>query len=76
MTRPRAAVDFAMIRARMEELRRECAQGLAETGGRSVIHPIGRAFEALRCIANLAGAERRQRGEFAARIETREDRIS
>jgi hypothetical protein len=49
---------------------------LAETGGRSVIHRTGRAFEALRCIVNLAGAERRQSGEFAARIETREHRIS
>ena len=26
MTRPRAADDFATIRARMEELRRQCAQ--------------------------------------------------
>ena len=34
MTRPRAADDFAMIRARMEELRHERAQVLAE-----VIHP-------------------------------------
>jgi hypothetical protein len=34
VTRPRAADDFAMIRARMEELRHERAQVLAE-----VIHP-------------------------------------
>ena len=27
MTRPRAADDFAVIRARIEELRRECAAG-------------------------------------------------
>ena len=29
MNRPRAADDFATIRARMEELRRECEQGEA-----------------------------------------------
>jgi hypothetical protein len=39
VTRPRAADDFATIRARMEELRCERAQVFAETGGRSVIHP-------------------------------------
>ena len=39
MTRPRAADDFATIRARMEELRRERAQVLAEVRRRSVIHP-------------------------------------
>ena len=39
MTRPRAADDFAMIRARMEELRHERAQVLAEARGRSVVHP-------------------------------------
>jgi hypothetical protein len=33
MTRPRAADDFAKIRARMEELRREREQG--QTGGRA-----------------------------------------
>ena len=32
MTRPRAADDFAMIRARMDELRRERAQVMAPTG--------------------------------------------
>jgi hypothetical protein len=74
MTRLRVVVDFAMIRARMGSYA-ACAQGLAETGGRSVIHPMGRAFEALRCIVNLAGGERRQSGEFAARIETHEHRI-
>ena len=37
--RPRAADDFATIRARMEELRHDRAQILAETRGRSVIHP-------------------------------------
>jgi hypothetical protein len=37
--RPRAADDFATIQARLEELRRECAQVLAEAQGRSVIHP-------------------------------------
>ena len=39
VTRPRAADDFATIRARLEELRCERAQVFAETGGRSVIHP-------------------------------------
>ena len=32
MTRPRAADDFPMIRARMEELRRERASPLEERG--------------------------------------------
>ena len=40
MTRPRAADDFATIRARMEELRRERAQAAKtetrETAGRSI----------------------------------------
>ena len=35
--RPRAADDFPRIRARMEELRRERAQVLAEARSRSVI---------------------------------------
>jgi len=35
-----AADDFRMIRARIEELRRERAQVLAETRGRSAIHPM------------------------------------
>jgi hypothetical protein len=39
VTRPRAADDFATIRARMEELRCERAQVIAETEDRSVIHP-------------------------------------
>jgi hypothetical protein len=39
VTRPRAADDFATIRARMEELGRERAQALAEARGRWVIHP-------------------------------------
>ena len=38
MTRPRTADDFAMIRARMEELRRERARVAAEARRRSVIH--------------------------------------
>jgi hypothetical protein len=38
-SRPRAADDFRMIRARMEELRRERAQVLAEKASRSAIHP-------------------------------------
>lgn len=33
MTRPRAADDFATIRARMEELRRERAQALKRESG-------------------------------------------
>lgn len=33
MTRPRAADDFATIRARMEELRRERAQALKKVSG-------------------------------------------
>ena len=39
MTRPRAADDFPMIRARMEELGRERAQALAAARGRSVNPP-------------------------------------
>jgi hypothetical protein len=39
MNRPRAADDFAAIRARMEELRRERAQVLADKKGRSPIGP-------------------------------------
>lgn len=39
MTRPRAADDFGVIRARMEELRRERAQAVAEGEGRSVTGP-------------------------------------
>ena len=35
MARPRAADDFATIRARMEELRRERTQMLADQKGRS-----------------------------------------
>ena len=38
MTRPRVADDLPTIRARMEELRRERAQVLAEAQSRSVIH--------------------------------------
>jgi hypothetical protein len=37
--RPRAADDFRMIQARMEELRLERSKALAEARGRSVIHP-------------------------------------
>jgi hypothetical protein len=36
MTRPRIADDFAVIRARIEEMRRERAQVSAERDGRSV----------------------------------------
>jgi hypothetical protein len=39
VTRNRAADDFPVIRARMEELRRERAQVLVEARGRSAIHP-------------------------------------
>ncbi len=44
MTRPRAADDFATIRARMEELRRERAPDsknpeAATSGGRSLLKP-------------------------------------
>jgi hypothetical protein len=42
VTRPRAADDFATIRARMEELRRERAQALKkEEGGESEDTPSG-----------------------------------
>jgi hypothetical protein len=42
--RPRAADDFPMIRARMEELRRERAQVLAEARDRSILpRPCHRA---------------------------------
>jgi hypothetical protein len=39
MTRPRAADDFAVIRTRLEELRRERAQASTEQEGRSVTRP-------------------------------------
>jgi hypothetical protein len=39
VTRPRAADDFATIRSRMEELRRERDQVVAEQKGHSVIGP-------------------------------------
>ena len=39
MTRPRAADDFDAIRARMEELRRERAQVLAESQQRQLTGP-------------------------------------
>ena len=39
VNRPRAADDFATIRARMEELRRERIQMLADQKGRSPIGP-------------------------------------
>jgi hypothetical protein len=37
--RPRAADDFRMIWARMEELRLERSKALVEARGRSAIHP-------------------------------------
>ena len=39
MSPPRAADDFPVIRARMEELRRERAQLSAERRSRSAMHP-------------------------------------
>jgi hypothetical protein len=39
VTRPRAADDFPMIRSRMEELRRERDQVVADQKGHSVIAP-------------------------------------
>ena len=39
MTRPRLADDFAVIRARIEEMRRERAQASAEPDGSSVTGP-------------------------------------
>jgi len=39
MARPRIADDFAVIRARIEEMRRERAQVSAEQDGRSVTGP-------------------------------------
>jgi hypothetical protein len=49
MTRPRAADDFAVIRTRLEELRRERAQASTEQEGRSVNGPrqeaSGRRFD-------------------------------
>jgi len=39
MTQPYAADDFAVIRARLEELRREQARVSSETGHRSEIGP-------------------------------------
>ena len=39
MSPPRAADDFAIIRARLEELRRERARAVPETGDRSESGP-------------------------------------
>jgi len=39
MTRPRSADDFDAIRARMQELRRECTQPSVEKDSRAVIEP-------------------------------------
>jgi hypothetical protein len=49
MTSPRAADDFATIRARLKELRRERADALPEGGDRTEMdprpHPGGRSRE-------------------------------
>jgi hypothetical protein len=57
VTRPRAADDFATIRARMEELRRERAQASQqqETRDSDEILPVGRSL--------LRASESRQRLE-------------
>ena len=56
MTRPRAADDFATIRGRMEELRRERAQAFKkEARDADDITPDGRGL--------LKGTEGRQRPE-------------
>ncbi len=55
MTRPRAADDFATIRARMEELRRERAQALKKDDARAT------EDDGLRGL--LRGAEGRKRQE-------------
>jgi hypothetical protein len=43
VTRPRAADDFATIRARMEELRREREGRIAGQDARSARHNLGRS---------------------------------
>jgi hypothetical protein len=55
VTRPRAADDFATIRARMEELRRERAQTLKDPGDGNDTVPSGRGI--------VKGTEARQRPE-------------
>jgi hypothetical protein len=60
MTRPRAADDFAMIRARMEELRRERAQVLAGAGGRSARDP--RPYHRATSAETQAARNRRRQG--------------
>ena len=57
MTKPRAADDFATIRARMEELRRERAQALKKDDGRGS-EDAGPGVRGL-----LRGIEGRQRPE-------------
>ena len=67
MTRPRAADDFATIRARMEELRRERAQAskteTRETEGRS-IEPNG-------LLRRLEGRQRPDPGDAQAGSSSR-----
>ena len=59
MSRPRAADDFATIRARMDELRRERQVGAGEADGRSGKPVAGRGesdAERLRRRERLEGA--------------------
>ena len=57
VTRPRAADDFPMIRARMEELRRECARP--------------RAADDFRMIRTRMEELRRERAQVSAERDTR-----
>lgn len=57
MTRPRAADDFPMIRARMEELRRERAHVSAERDTRP---PGPRPYHAATSVTPVSGVSRVQ----------------
>ena len=67
MTRPRAADDFATIRARMEELRRARAQSLKDprepddAGGRSLLKP-GEGRQRYESERSPAGSSSRRYG--------------
>ena len=65
MTRPRAADDFAMIRARMEELRAERAKARASAGTADnlMIGPM----RSHRAMQREIGRERAIRGEPRSR---------
>ena len=71
MSRPRAADDFATIRARMDELRREREAGIPDPDGRSAKPPADSDAERRRRRERMEGTPppwvptifvRRQRG--------------